>query len=395
MRIGVFADSYKPYVSGVVRSIETFTQELTALGHEVYIFAPRYPHYRERSSNVFRFHSVRAPANPDFSLAIPLSARISTTMARLNLDIIHVHSPFLLGRLGVNCARRFGLPLVFTYHTLYEQYVHYVPFGQPLARELMVRMSRSFCNKCDLVITPTKKIKNLLSQYGVKTSIVVVPTGVDLTKFKSGDPSWLRDNYGIGSEEQVLLFVGRLTKEKNLDFLLEAFRLILTGVPSARLVIVATGPEEQHLKDLAENLGISDRVIFTGYLPQSQLISCYHGADLFVFPSVTETQGLVLLEAMAAGLPVVAVDAYGVSDMVSNGRDGLLVPPRVEEFAAAVGRMLQTPELRSRMAGEARLKAERMSSRQMTIRLVQAYESLLRGRDLQKPELATALELEP
>lgn len=384
MKIGIFADSYKPYVSGVVRSIETFTQELTTLGHQVYIFAPRYPRYRERNSNVFRFHSFRPPSVPDFSLAIPISARIGATMARLNLDVVHVHSPFLLGRLGANCARRFGLPLVFTYHTLYEQYVHYVPFGQPFAKDLMVRMSRTFCNRCDLVVAPTAKVRNLLIEYGVTSPIDIVPTGVDLDRFGDGDPGWLRTSYGIGAQEKVLLFVGRLTKEKNLDFLLESFRLVSERVSPVRLVIVATGPEEQHLKQLAENLGIGDRVIFTGYLPTNELVNCYHGADLFVFPSVTETQGLVLIEAMAAGLPVVAVDAYGVSDMVSHGCDGFLVPPEAGEFAERVTAVLQHPELRDQMAKQAYLKAEQMSSRNMAIRLACAYETLLEANGLNR-----------
>ncbi|NLC06382.1 MAG: glycosyltransferase family 4 protein [Syntrophomonadaceae bacterium] len=383
MRIGIFSDSYKPYVSGVVNSIETFTQELRSLGHEVYIFAPNYPNLQANpveELGVFRFHSVPAPTNPDYSLAIPFSFKFGPTLKALNLDLIHVHTPFILGQVGAIQARRLNLPLVFTYHTLYEQYVHYVPINQNLTREVVVRYSRHFCNHCDLVIAPTGKVKDLLINYGVRKPIRVIPTGIDLNRFSQGNPQWLRQQYKIDLEDKILLFVGRLTKEKNVDFLIRSYAQIQSQFPQTVLVIVANGPEEDNLKSLTEHLALKDKVIFTGKLTGEELVNAYHGADMFVFPSVTETQGLVIVEAMAAGLPVVAIDANGVADMVSSGAEGILTQYTLEAFTHGVCELLGDEPKRKSMAKTAQQRAIELSSARMALRLEAAYHEVLQNR---------------
>ena len=380
MKIGVFSDSYKPYVSGVVNSIDDFTRELRTLGHEVYIFAPRYPGYQEEEPGVFRFHSFRAPTNPDYTLAIPFTLNFNSLIKRLNLDLIHVHTPFIMGRVGAVQARRLNVPLIFTYHTLYEQYVHYVPFNQNLTRKFTVHFSRYFCNQCDLVITPTSKIRELLLDYGVKTPVEIIPSGIDIERFSHGDASCLRQKLGISPNERILLFVGRLTKEKNVDFLIRAFALVQQQHPQTVLVIVAQGPEEEHLRHLIKELGLVERVFFTGRLGGQELVNCYHGADLFVFSSVTETQGLVVVEAMAAGLPTVAVDAYGVSDMVNSGIDGLLTPYSLKAFAAGINQLLGDPKQLDSMAVAARARAQELSSTRLAQRMLLEYQEVLRRR---------------
>lgn len=380
MKIGVFSDSYKPYVSGVVNSIDDFTRELRALGHEVYIFAPRYPGYQEEEPGVFRFHSFRAPTNPDYTLAIPFTLNFNSLIKRLNLDLIHVHTPFIMGRVGAVQARRLNVPLIFTYHTLYEQYVHYVPFNQNLTRKFTVHFSRYFCNQCDLVITPTSKIRELLLGYGVKTPVEIIPSGIDIKRFSHGDASCLRQKLGISPNKRILLFVGRLTKEKNVDFLIRAFALVQQQHPQTVLVIVAQGPEEEHLRHLIKELGLVERVFLTGRLGGQELVNCYHGADLFVFSSVTETQGLVVVEAMAAGLPTVAVDAYGVSDMVNSGIDGLLTPYSLKAFAAGINQLLGDPKQLDSMAVAARARAQELSSTRLAQRMLSEYQEVLRRR---------------
>ena len=380
MRIGLFSDSYKPYVSGVVNSIDIFTRELRLLGHEVYIFAPRYPNYQDEEPGIFRFSSVQAPTNRDFSVAIPFSLEFAPVLRKLDLDLIHVHSPFILGQVGAVQARRLNIPLIFTYHTLYEQYVHYVPFSQNLTREFVVRLSRYFCNRCDLVITPTGKVKELLNDYGVLAPIEVIPTGIDLARFSCGDQEWLRRRLKIDPQEKILLFVGRLTKEKNVDFLIRAFGLTQSRFPRTRLVIVAGGPEEEKLKRLTEELGLTERIDFLGRMAEQDLVNCYHGADFFVFPSVTETQGLVILEAMAAGLPVIAVDAFGVSDMINSGIDGLLTKYTLADFTDGICLLLKDEQQRGAIAKAARTKAINLSSSQMGLRLEAAYLRVLEKR---------------
>lgn len=379
MRIGVFSDSYLPYTSGLVRSVQLFAEELGAQGHEIYIFAPRYANCH-REERVFRFASVPSPTNPDYWLAIPLSWRLPRLLRRLGLDVVHVHSPFLLGRAGAYWARRLGIPLVFTYHTLYEHYVHYVPLGRRWTRALARHMSAKFCNACDLVLAPSASVADYLRSIGVRAPVEVLPTGIRLEEFAAADPAWLRATFGLGPEETILLCVCRLGLEKNLDFLLLAFREIAAVRPETRLVMVGGGPAAPALKRLAHELGLQEKVVFTGFLPREKVVSAYRGADLFVFSSVTETQGIVVAEAKAAGLPVVAVGAFGVSEMVNDGVDGFLTPPDVGQFRDRVLQLLDDGELRRAMAARGREAVESLSITNCTRRLVAWYEMLLRGR---------------
>lgn len=386
MRIGIYSDSYKPYTSGVVTSICTFKEELTKLGHEIFIFAPSYPNYHEPEDQVFRFFSVPSPADANFTLAVPVSLRISSAMKKLDLDLVHVHSPFIMGQLGMRCARRFDLPLVFTYHTMYDQYVHYVPLAQELAKELTVKYSTNFCNRCDLIITPSADIKNLIADYGIKTPIEVIPTGVNVEKFGKGDPKWLRENFDIPPGRKICLFVGRLTREKNINFLIKAFGKVHDAYPDTSLVIIATGPLEKELKKLVitEGLALNQDVIFTGFLPLDNLIDAYCGADIFTFASVTETQGIVLVEAMAAGLPVVAVRATGSQEMVQDEVQGILTDYDIDVFALQILRLLKDSQLQAFMAENGVARAAELSSRAMARKLEEHYQLLQEGNHMQR-----------
>ncbi len=380
MKIGVFTDSYLPYISGVVRSIQTFTEELTNLGHEVFIFAPNYKNC-SKEHGVFRFNSIPSPTNRNFTLAFPYSPKFKPAIQRLDLDLIHVHSPFLLGRLGARYARKLNIPLVFTFHTLYDQYVHYVPFASSFTKELAKKISRDFCNQCDLVIVPTHVIGEYLHKIGVRTLINKIPTGIKIKAFQSGDPAWLRQRFNIHPEDQVLLFVGRLGQEKNIKLLMKSFSLINQNINNTILVLVGGGPDEEDLKNKAKDLGIDNRVIFTGPLPHHQVVNCYAGSNLFVFSSLTETQGIVIIEAKAAGLPVVAVGANGVSEMIEHGTDGYLSDPEPAQFAEKVCHILKNKILKEKMSHKARLNAENLSSFNCTARLVDGYLKLLKMKE--------------
>lgn len=378
MRIGIFTDSYLPYTSGVVRSIETFSEGLDARGHEVYIFAPNYENCH-KESRVFRFSSIKSPTNREFSVPLPFSFEFKSTIKKLDLDIIHVHSPFLLGRLGAKYAKKLGIPLVFTFHTLYEQYVHYIPFALSMTKDLAQHISRSFSNRCDLVIVPTAVIADYLREIGVTATTNVIPTGIKVEEFQKGDKNWLKNQFALPGDEKILVFVGRLGQEKNISFLLESFWNINREIPGTRLVLVGSGPEEEHLREKAREYGIARQVTFTGLIPPADVVHCYAGSDLFVFPSVTETQGIVIVEAKAAGLPVVAVDAFGVSEMVVNGEDGFLTELEMEQFSQKILLLLQNPELYQRMSRQAMLNAERLSTDSCTDKLVYSYEQVLQS----------------
>lgn len=376
MNIAFFTDSYLPYTSGVVRSIETFSAEFRAKGHNVYVFAPDYPNC-PKMDNVFRFKSLPNIVYKDFNLAIPISPSLEKTLQRLKIDIIHVHSPFLLGRLGAKAAKRCRIPLVYTYHTLYDQYVHYVPFAQNFSRWLVRKVSKDFCNICDLVVTPTLVVEDLLREYGVTSDIQTIPTGIDLKGYEKGNSKWLRNSYPIPCEDRILLFVGRLGAEKNLDFLINAFKAINEQMPTTTLVLVGGGPQENHYKELCESLNIGEKVIFTGTLNPKQVINAYLGADLFVFASVTETQGLVLGEAQAAGLPIVAVEAFGTKEMVTSGHDGYLTPLSQDVFVAKVIEILKDQQLYLKFSNNAKRSVQKISSYNSAKRLLSCYELLL------------------
>ena len=387
MRIGIFTDSYKPYTSGVVTSISTFKEELVRQGHQVFIFAPSYPLECEDEEGVYRFYSFQSPTNPDFSLAIPVLPGLNMLVKKLNLDIIHVHSPFTMGRVGLRYSRRYRIPLVFTYHTLYDQYVHYVPVAQDLAKEIVTKYSNDFCNHCHHVIVPSTEVEQMLKKYRIRTPVTVLPTGVPLHKLQQGDPHWLKKNYPIPAENKILLFVGRLTKEKNLEFLIKAFSQVKVRHPQTTLVLTAQGPLEEQLKKLTTSLGmrLEQDVLFTGALPYETLANVYHSADLFVFSSMTETQGLVLIEAMAAGLPVVAVKAFGVQDMVDHMVNGILTECDQGQFYEAICTLLENQELYHRFQQEALKKAYIKTSEHIARYLDKKYQSLLHRSVPRKP----------
>ncbi len=379
MRIAVFTDSYRPYTSGVVRSIETFSEELDALGHRVHIFAPRYGPPSGTEDTVYRFYSLPSPTNREFNIAIPISLRLKATLRRLSIDVIHVHSPFMLGRMGARSARDLGLPLVFTYHTLYDHYVHYIPLAQNFTRKVTQHLCVQFSNRCDQVLVPTNVIGEYIRDLGVHVPIRKLPTGIKLESFQNGDPEWFRERFNIAPDEKVLLFVGRIGLEKNLAFLLRSYQQVLTQMDNMkiRLVLVGGGPETESLAALSQELGVSEQVVFAGPVSGSEVAHCCAGSDLFVFPSVTETQGLVIGEAKAAGLPSVAVKAFGVAEMVNDGQDGFLVEPDEKAFAERVVRLLHDDHLLRGFADNARRNAEQLSSRATAQELVSVYEELL------------------
>ncbi len=376
MRIAFFSESYFPYISGVVRSIDLFSRELRRRGHEVYIFAPDY-HNSRKEDFVYRFPSVPTPNAPGFRLPIPYMPKLTETISNLDLDIIHTHSPFLMGRLSSAMAKKLNLPLVFTYHTKYEQYVHYVPFARKTARRVTIRLTRDFCQKVDAVITPSEYMYKILEREGITTPMEVIPTGVELEKFAAGSRSWLRRRYRFQPQDQILLYVGRLGEEKNLPFLLEVVREIMLRQPDLYLLLVGGGPDEEEFRRLVDEWDLEHRIIFTGLVNPRKVIDYYLGADIFVFPSVIETQGLVILEAMAAGLPVVAMNREGPSSVVNSGEDGILVQPNKDSFKQGLQDLLQDPGRREEMAVQARKKAAALSSVEMAARLETLYQELL------------------
>jgi len=358
MRIGLFTDTYTPEINGVVTVLEMMVRELRKEGHEVYIFCPSYPDSDGVDTGVYRFHSVRFVFYKGMRVAIPYSS--SALRLIPSLDIIHSHTPGSIGLMGLWASKRYHIPHIHTYHTLYMDYRRYLPRVIRPNRGMVKSISRLLCNRCDAIIAPSDQMKHELESYRISSPIYTLPFGVDEEEF-SREVKWnIRTALNLPTED-LLLYAGRLCMEKNLDFILRSFRCLLSLRSSARLIIAGDGPQRQHLEQYAISLGIAPYVIFTGFLQRKNLIDLYKQA-LFVFASKTETQGLVIEEAMMAGAAVVAVGIMGPRDIITPSETGILVEENEDDFAQACYRLLHDEKERQRLGAAARDWARSHSS---------------------------------
>ncbi len=299
-------------------------------------------------------------------------------MLQMGIDIIHSHSPFLMGQLSSTLAWRTGIPLVFTHHTMYHEYVHYIPAPRTITRQMVIRFLQHYCRQCDHLIAPTPQVKEMMeSIYRLHVPVTAVPTGVDLQPYEHMDPRYLAQRFQLPDSTEFLLFVGRLGKEKNPQIVLEAFSLLAAEFPQLHMVFVGSGPEREHLSHQAAQLDLAQRVHFTGVLQAEDVVSAYASAKVFVFGSVTETQGLVTIESMAAGTPVVAVRATGSEDTLEHGVNGFLTENSAASLAAHTKQLLQQPGQYEAMQAAGRRTAANYSLTQTAQRLVDIYEGLL------------------
>jgi 1,2-diacylglycerol 3-alpha-glucosyltransferase len=388
MRIGFFSDTYTPQINGVVTSIKLFAEALERQGHEVYIFAPT-PRQPTDGPRIVRIPSIPFALQPEMRVASIYSQHAYRLARRAKLDVIHSHDPFAVGLFGLAVAKQFRLPYVHTYHTLYPEYVHYV-WETRFTRAMAERLSREFCDQCDLVLAPSTKIERALAEWGVTAPVELLPTGVDAKRFSKRDPeaaAALRKRFGIPEGDRLLTFVGRIGLEKNLDLLVEAIARVKT--PGARLLIVGNGPYRGDLDAHIAALGVTDRVTFTGYLQGDEVAAAYAASDAFFFASLSETQGLVVAEAMASGLPVVAVQDLAVGDAVTDGVNGFLTLERPASLAEAADRVLTDPSLRASMGAASLQRAQDLGIDLMAERLAGLYESLVAAKAAPRRGLAT------
>jgi glycosyltransferase involved in cell wall biosynthesis len=383
MRVLMISDVYAPRVNGVSTSIETFRQALTAEGVEVRLVVPRYADEAE-AEGIVRVPGRAVPRDPEDRLVSWKALRAAVRREAADCDLVHVQTPFLAHYAGLSAARHLGKPILATYHTLFEEYLHhYAPFlPAGWLRVLARRLSRSQCNALDAVVVPSTAMRERLGQYGVSVPMHVLPTGIPMQRFTAGDGPRFRARHGLAVEQPCALFVGRVAFEKNIDFLIEALALARRDVPDLVLLITGEGPAEAALHCQAEAAGLGDAVRFLGYLDrQRELPDCYAAADCFAFASRTETQGLVLLEAMASGLPVVALAAMGTRDILAPGLGCLAPEDDVAAFAAAMVSVLRDPALRARLSQEARDYAGEWADDRLAAKLAELYRRTLESTD--------------
>jgi len=337
LNILILTNTFTPHVGGVARSVEAFSAEYRKRGHRVLVVAPEFPGTSPDESDVVRINAIQNFNASNFSVALPMHPQLTESIDAFRPDIVHSQHPFLLGITALRLARHRGLPLVFTHHTLYEQYTHYVPGDSSALKRFAIELATRYANLCDQVFAPSESIQELLQQRGVTAPIAVVPTGVRLENFAQGDAVAFRRQMGIPADAFVVGHLGRLAPEKNLEFLTQAVCDFINHNSRAHFLVIGTGPSENAIRATFARAGIESRLHTAGILQQQALADALHAMDVFAFASTSETQGMVLTEAMAAGLPVVALDASGAREVVSDGLNGrLLTEASPATFAAAL-----------------------------------------------------------
>jgi len=381
MNILMLSDVYFPRVNGVSSSMRTFARELTRLGHRVTIVAPDYGGDEIRTE----FEILRVPArtiffDPEDRLMRAAALReMEQRLAQQKWDVIHIHTPFRAHQLGVRLGRRLRVPTVESYHTFFEEYAaHYFPWlPARLTRFLARHYSRNLCRGVDHLIVPSTQMAGVLRRYGITTPASVIPTGIHLDEFCGGDGAKFRREHGIAPDQPTLVTVSRLAAEKNIAFLLEVAGALVGEFPQLLFIIAGEGPDAENLRRRAHALGLRERVLFVGNLDRrTQLLDCYRAGGVFVFASPTETQGLVLLEAMALGVPIVSTAVMGTATVLKDAHSARVSAENVGAFAAHVAELLRSPALRAQLAAAGPEDAAAWSAPALMQRVVDLYMAL-------------------
>ncbi len=382
MNILMVTNTFTPHVGGVAGSVRRFTEAFRESGHRVLVVAPEFEGPPRTEQDVVRVPAVQHFNGSDFAVPVPITRGVSAALKAFLPQVVHSHHPFLLGDTALRVAASRDLPVVFTHHTMYEQYTHYVPGDSPQLKRFVIDLTTGYCNLCDAVIAPSETVEDLLLRRGVTAPIAVIPTGVDLDLFDRADGSAYRRAAGIPDRPFVVGHVGRLAPEKNMGFLAEAVAGFLVRYPSGRFLLIGEGASKGEVLATFDRHGLSGRINAGGVLQGSELASAYKAMDVFAFASLTETQGMVLTEAMAAGVPVVALDAPGAREVVRDGVNGRLVPrPDAEAFREALRWVAELhPGERRRLAEGVEATAREFSMPRSASKQLAIYEALVGAR---------------
>lgn len=404
MNIAIFSESYKPYVNGVAVSVTTFTEQLRNHGDTVHVFAPYMPGYEDDDPFVTRYPSVRFKSRwlqyePEYTMALGrfpglqwiLRLGFGATVYRLNtrkalddmlrhldIDVIHTQSPFAMGAEGRRWAKRRGVPLVTTFHTLYTEYTHYTPFvPRWISLPSILRWTRMNCNAADRIIAPTDAARDVLASWGVTKPVSILATGIRTAMFSDGDRAGIRARWGVPDDALLLLYAGRVAPEKNIPLLLDVLSSVAGSHANVVLLFAGGGPDLEPTKAAAKQRGLGDSVRFAGYVQRGEMRDYYAAADILAFPSYTETQGLVLCEAMAAGLPFVAVESPGARSVLPEGYERYLIPNDASLMTQRVLELANDGPKRERLASLGRDSAERFSVEEAGNRLRAIYSEVI------------------
>ncbi len=381
MRIAMFTNNYKPYIGGVPISIERLAEALRAQGHMVWVFAPSYKEQEEEP------YVIRYPSLPLSVVGAPVPNVLTKLFAQkieeLRIDVIHVHHPALVGNVALALKRRLNIPVVFTYHTRYEEYLHYIKGLKQIEAHtgIMEKYLRYFCTRCDLLAAPTPGLRDYLQKKEFGTPIAVLPTGIPAESFlpDKGRAEHIRKAY-LSAADHMFCTVSRLAKEKNIYFQLEGLaclkRLLQKKGKTFKHLMIGDGPERRSFQKRVQELGLENEIVFVGNVSNTEIKNYQAACDLFLFTSKSETQGIVLLEAMAAENPVIAVDASGVCDVVCNGKNGYRTPEDAYVWARKIADTIGDETALAALGEGARRTAESYSQEQIALRAAQCYEQV-------------------
>jgi 1,2-diacylglycerol 3-alpha-glucosyltransferase len=383
MNILMMTNTYLPHVGGVARSVDTFTRAFREKGHNTLVVAPTFASDNGNGdaadeSGVVRLAAIQQFNGSDFSVRLPMTGLLNAEVDAFPAHIVHSHHPFLLGDTALRVAANKHVPVIFTHHTLYEEYTHYVPLDSPTLKQFTIELSTEYANLCDGVIAPSDSISKLIRERGVKVPVEVIPTGIDLDFFGSGNREEIREENDIARGAFVIGHVGRLAAEKNLAYLCRAVCGVLKRNPTSVFLVIGAGPAEEEIRTIAEEHDVESQLRLAGKKTGQALADAYAAMDCFVFSSFSETQGLVIAEAMAAGLPVVALDAPGVREVVRHGRNGFLLDAAAEEaeFASCLRKLKSDADLRKQFRQAARRTAQKFAVEKCADKALAFYEQI-------------------
>lgn len=378
MNIGFFTESYLPSHDGVATSVAMTAKQLTKLGHTVTIVAPNRPHVREKK-NVYRIISVKLLDNPEIWEAIEVPQSSLFELFQKDFDIIHIHSAGIITNIGWQIAKLHHIPLVMTYHTLWKYYIHYFPLPFLINPWFLKELNSLVGNACDALIAPSEKVKRILKSYGIRKPIYVIPNGIEIDRFSHPYKGYLRQKLNIPNSYTLLLSVGRLEKEKSPDFIISAFSHIAKNNPNIALVFVGEGREKIHLQNYAKELQLESQIFFGGVISYTHMPQIYADADIFLFASKSETQGMVIYEALASGLAIVAIHDTAFSSILKDGYNSYLVDKDPKEFAKKIQHLINNKIIREDFRKNAQKSVIPFSTENTVKQLEQCYYSIRPG----------------
>ncbi len=380
MNIGIFTDTFEPQINGVVTSIKTSIEFLEE-NHTVYVFCPNVKPKIKSSEKVWRFPSVVYPFQKEYRLVFPFNKRLSK-IKDLNLDILHIHTPFTMGFIGLRIGKKLNIPVIHTYHTYFEKYLHYFPIlPETWVYKYAKKESERFCNSCDKIIVPTNEMKELLETYDITKELVTIPSGINCYQPSPEELQQFKQKH-MNQSELNCLFVGRVGLEKNIHFLIDAFKTIKKSINTVHLTIVGDGPERKNIETKIAELGLSSDVTFTGYLNKKEVFCAYNIADLMLFPSITETQGLTAVESIMSGTPVIGINKMGIKNVISNGVSGVLTNEDINEYSEAVINLLSNNKKRAELSKTSKEYGQDYSFIKTGKKLEAIYTSLIKNKTL-------------